>query len=370
MSVSSTGTNALDAISASYQPYEQTTEETEDALGRDAFLTMLVAQLENQDPLNPMDGTDFSAQLAQYSQLEQLMNLNESMESLISALEGTSGKDPMEYIGMEVTGTADTMTVDEGTVSGGFYNLTEPADVAVTITDADGSVVRTLYPGQQEAGAYLVSWDGTDASGDAVADGTYSYTVMADYGSGYETLSASLSGTVEGVAYNNGKAYLVVQGILLDPDAVTSATNLSETAATGLATSPAAYLGQSISSTAPIVLVEDGAVSGSGLSFELDTQSDAVISVYDAYDELVRTIEIDADDTAAGENAVVWDGLSDNGYQVQDGMYYYTVSADDGSASTPVSGEVSAVKTVNGSPYLVLADSGRLVSVSNVTEIF
>ena len=85
MTVSSTGNSSLDSITSSYQSTETEKSETADALGKDDFLTMLVAQLENQDPLNPMDGTDFSAQLAQFSQLEQLMNLNTSMETLASS---------------------------------------------------------------------------------------------------------------------------------------------------------------------------------------------------------------------------------------------------------------------------------------------
>jgi len=84
MTVSSTNNSALENISSSYQSNEKNKTEKEDALGRDTFLTMLVAQLQNQDPLNPMDGTDFSAQLAQFSQLEQLINLNESMETVPS----------------------------------------------------------------------------------------------------------------------------------------------------------------------------------------------------------------------------------------------------------------------------------------------
>ena len=82
MTISSTGNSSLDKITGSYQSSDTEKTSKEDALGRDAFLTMLVAQLQNQDPLNPMDGTDFSAQLAQFSQLEQLINLNDSMDNL------------------------------------------------------------------------------------------------------------------------------------------------------------------------------------------------------------------------------------------------------------------------------------------------
>ena len=369
MTVSSTGNSSLDAISSSYQTSVQEQNQTEDALGRDAFLTMLVAQLENQDPLNPMDGTDFSAQLAQFSQLEQLMNLNDTLETLAVSLTKNTEENAMDYLGKQVTGTVDTMNVDDGTVTGGFYNLAQSSDVMVTITDASGTIVKTLYEGQQESGSHIISWDGTNSSGEAVSDGSYNYTVLANTGSGYEEVPSTVTGTVEGITYNNGKGYLVVQGIVLDPDSVTSVIDTVETSESGSADSIVSYLGRTISSTAPIVLVEDGAVSGSDLGFELESSEEVSINIYDAYDELVRTITVSAEDTTGGENLVHWDALADSGYQVSDGMYYYTVKTDDGYAKTPVSEEVSGIKYLNGSQYLVLNDSGRLVSVSKVTQV-
>ena len=98
MSVISTGNSSLDQITSSYQSYEKDKTEKEDTLGMDAFLTMLVAQLQNQDPLNPMEGSDFSAQLAQFSQLEQLINLNGTMESLGTSFGQNSEGDVLGYI--------------------------------------------------------------------------------------------------------------------------------------------------------------------------------------------------------------------------------------------------------------------------------
>ncbi len=366
MTISSTGNSSLEKITNSYQSSDTEKTNKEDALGRDAFLTMLVAQLENQDPLNPMDGTDFSAQLAQFSQLEQLINLNDSMDSLAASFGENSEGDAMTYIGKQVTGNVDTMTVDEGAVSGGFYSLSKAADVMVSITDADGKTVKTLYPGQQATGSHLISWDGTDNNGDAVEDGNYTYTVLANTGSGYAEVPSSITGTVSGVAYNNGKAYLVVQGILLDLKSVTAVSN---TDTSGGSESALSYLGKTVTSNSPIVLVEDGDVSGDELNFKLDAKNDVTINIYDVYDELVKTITVSADDTVAGENKVEWNGMSDSGYKVEDGLYYYAVKADSNYAKTPVSEEVSGIKYVNGGQYLVMKDSGRLVSLSTITGI-
>ncbi len=369
MSVSSTGNRSLDNITNSYQSNDKEKSEKNDALGQDAFLTMLVAQLQNQDPLNPMDGTDFSAQLAEFSQLEQLMNLNETMESLTSTLSENSDEDAVSYIGKQITGNVDVMNVEEGTVSGGFYNLSQPADVMINITDANGNTVKTLYPGQMSAGSHLIKWDGTDNNRDAVEDGTYKYTVMANSGRGFEEIPATITGEVDGVAYNNGTSYLVVQGILVDPKSLLSVVDIEKDTPDSV-DSAMAYLGRTISSDAPIVLVEDEAVSGGDFNFNLDKEENVTIRIFDAHDNLVKIVDLKAEDTSSGENSYAWDGMSDSGHKAPDGLYYYTVRTDSGFIPTPVSEEVSGIKTVHGTQYLVLSESGRLVAPSKVTEIY
>ncbi len=98
MTVSSSWNASLDNIVSGYQSTTAEKSEKDDALGMDAFLTMLVAQLQSQDPLNPMEGSDFSAQLAQFSQLEQLMGLNDSMEALTTSFASDSEKDLVDYV--------------------------------------------------------------------------------------------------------------------------------------------------------------------------------------------------------------------------------------------------------------------------------
>lgn len=369
MTISSTGSSSLDNIANSYQSSDSEKAKKEKALGKDSFLTMLVAQLQNQDPLNPMDGTDFSAQLAQFSQLEQLINLNDSMDGLAKAYAEKSEGDAVAYIGKDVTGKVDTMTVSSGTVSGGFYNLTQLADIMVTITDADGKTVKTLFQGQQTAGSHIISWDGTDNGGKAVEDGSYKYSVMANTGSGYVEVPSTVTGNVDGVTYNNGKPYLVVQGVLLDTNSVTSVSNLSDGNDSGNPDSALGYIGKTVSSNAPIVLVEDGLVSGEEFDFTLDTPKAVTIKVYDSMDRVVRTITLPSSETAGGANKVEWDGIADSGSKVPDGLYYYTVKTDSGYVKTPVSGEVSGIKYVNGSQYLVMKDTGRLVSKNTLTGI-
>ena len=369
MAVNSTGSSSLDQITTSYQSNATQTSQTEDALGLDSFLTMLVAQLENQDPLNPMDGTDFSAQLAQFSQLEQLINLNSTMENMAEAFNQNSEGDVVSLVGKQVTADVDVMNVDSGIVSGGFYNLTQPANVMVTISDAEGKTVKTLFEGQQASGSHVISWDGTDNSGNSVESGSYKYTVLANTGSGYVEVPSSVTGTVDGITYNNGKAYLVVQGVLVDPSSLTAVSGQGQQDEAGEVDSTLDYLGKTISSNSPIILVDEGSVQGNELTFDLNKQEPVTINIYDAYDELVKTITLPSDETSSGTNSIAWDGVTNSGYHAANGLYYYTVKGEDGFASISVSDEVNGIKYMNNSQYLVLEDSGRLVALSGITGI-
>ncbi len=367
MAITSTGNAPLDALTNSYQTNDNEKAEREDALGTDAFLTMLVAQLQNQDPLNPMDGTDFSAQLAQFSQLEQLMNLNDSMDNLAGSFSTGSERDLMSYLGKQVSGNVDSMQVENGAVSGGFFNLPQNAEVIINITDADGKTIKTLHEGTQASGAHLVEWDGTDDDGKAVDDGTYKYSVLANTGSGYEELPTNVTGTVEGVAYSNGNPYLVVQGVLIDPDSLTSVYNADDNNQD--VESVMSYLGRTISSDKPILSIEKGVLSGQDIGFTLEQQEAATIKIYDPFDNLVQTLTLDEETSATGENTVLWNATNENGYAVDDGLYYYTVQSASGTAKTAVSEEVSGIKYANGSQYLELKDTGRLVAISSITAV-
>ncbi len=366
MAVDSTSSSTLSSISSSY--VSTTAEDTEDSeyLGKEDFLALLVAQLQNQDPLDPSEGTDFATELAEYSQLEQLMNLNENIETLVTTLSSTTDGDATDYLGKTVTGNVNTMDVSDGEVTSGFYNLAQAAEVIVDIYDADGSTVTRLYLGQEEAGGQLIAWDGTDSDGNAVEDGTYTYTVLADYGSGFEEVETSVTGTVDGVVENNGKTYLVVQGVLVALENLTAVTESNTTDSESLLD----YLGLEVTTNAPIILVEDGAVYGEELSFTLDTVEDVTVRIYDPYDELVETITISADDLSTGKNSVYWDAVAENGYAVSDGLYYYTVMTDSGEyADTIESGTAGAILNVNSSQYLKLDETGRLVALTAITKV-
>ncbi len=219
----------VNALSSNYQGidslftgHEKKVEEKKDPLGREAFLTMLVAQLRHQDPLNPMEGTDFTAQLAQFSTLEQQFTTNDSLEAILNALNAKNDENLIDFIGKNVQGEANTLIMKNGNVSGGSYTVEDDAEVMIAVYNSEGFEIRSIFEGQKGQGTYQVNWDGKDNSGREVLDGTYTYEVVAvnELG-GLVSSSTAIEGLVNGVIAKDGRQYLEVDDRLLDPNTVT-----------------------------------------------------------------------------------------------------------------------------------------------------
>ncbi|MBI9087735.1 MAG: hypothetical protein JEZ12_00800 [Desulfobacterium sp.] len=366
MAVTAAGNSSLDALSNSYKSKES--EKEEDVLGRDAFLTMLVAQLKNQDPLNPMEGSDFSAQLAQFSQLEQLMNLNDTMESMKKAEGSGSQSNITDYVGKMVTGEVDSIEVVDETPFGGLYNITKSADVMVKIYDKDGKEVRTLYPGQKDPGTYDLGWDGKDNAGQKVTDGSYKYTVLANDGSGFAAIPTSVTGTVESIVYNEGKAYLKVQGILVDPASLVQVGNAVEVEKP--TESPVDYLGRKITTSHPLISYDGSAEEAAKVKFEVPEKAEVILRIFDKSGQQIQSIKVPKDEVKVGEeNEVTWDGKDSRGKTVAEGLYSYAITSGSGTVDVSMSENVSEIKVINGTQFLALGDTGFLSTVGSITNV-
>ncbi len=204
-----------------------------DTLGKDAFLTMMVAQLKNQDPLSPMEGTDFTAQLAQFSNLEQQITTNTNLENILSALQSSSEETNLfNYMGKNITSDGNPVTVEGGDiVSGGGFSLEEASTIDVVVYNQEGTAVRVLSSGSEllDEGTYNIDWDGKDQNGFPVLNGEYTYDVIAKNAEGdYTTVSTSTSGMVTGISSAGGKTYLVVDGDRIDPASVDAISIVDE----------------------------------------------------------------------------------------------------------------------------------------------
>lgn len=181
-----------------------------DSVNFDTFLTLLVTQLKNQDPLNPMDGTQFTSQMAQFSQLEQQQKSNAYLEELLAQRDYGQQALASSYLGKEVLGPGDMLIKDESTEGFG-YTISETAKtVDIEIVDENGSVVRTIT-GDGTVGSHIAGWDGKDDSGADVADGVFTLRVKAYDADGNSVDSQALTfGKVASVLNDSTSSYVLL----------------------------------------------------------------------------------------------------------------------------------------------------------------
>lgn len=178
----------------------------------DQFLTLFIAQMKNQDPLNPLDSAEFTSQLAQFTSVEQLYGMNDSLGEIKDTLNNQGNQqDVLGYIGRTVKTDDNTMQVDGGVIQPGAFDMAGSGEVTVHVYDGQGLNVRTLYLGRQDKGEHEINWDGRDDKGDMVGNGTYTFEVSARDGSGnFIPVDTLISGKVTGVRYKNGQPYLMI----------------------------------------------------------------------------------------------------------------------------------------------------------------
>jgi len=171
------------------------------AMGKEAFLTLLVTQLKNQNPLSPQDNGAFVAQLAQFSSLEGINNLNDSVKAISSNVTSSQALQASSLVGRSVVTQTDKTLVDTSkSMTGSVAVKNAVGNVTVKITDKDGNTVRTIEMGPQAVGSQNFIWDGKNDKGEVVASGTYTFkaTTKDDKGASID-LATSLPATVTSV---------------------------------------------------------------------------------------------------------------------------------------------------------------------------
>jgi len=210
MSVDYSGVSAgiIGRAESEFQSQKATGNST---LGKDAFLTLLVAQMKYQDPMNPTSDKEFLAQLAQFTSLEQLTNINTGIEKLTTATNQQQMFSAAGFIGKEVKAEGDSLSKTGDTVSKLFYTLPEAASkVTINLLDANGNIVRTVDQGAKAAGEQNYAWDGEDWLGNEQPDGIYFAGISAVKADGTSMLvSTTVTGVVAGVSTDSSGGYLL-----------------------------------------------------------------------------------------------------------------------------------------------------------------
>lgn len=183
-------------------------------LGKDAFLNLLVTQLQNQDPLNPQKNEEFVAQLAQFSSVEQLTNANDALASLYLAMSSMNNASMTQLLGKEVTAYGDTFHYDgEGGQTLEWEASGDASGATLVITDDSGKVVYTEDLGAINAGRGSVDWDGATIAGLA-EEGEYTFSVTAR-GEGSESVEIQtlVTGEIDGMDFSSGSPVPSIQGV-------------------------------------------------------------------------------------------------------------------------------------------------------------
>lgn len=177
---------------------------------QERFLKLLVTQMQNQDPLSPMDNAEVTSQMAQISTVSGIDKLNSTLEKLVSDSDARRSFEAANMIGRSVLVPGADMQLENHTGIGGF-ELTEPADkLVVTIKDSAGIAVRDIDLGAQPAGVGTFAWDGLANNGNAAADGQYSFALKAMRGNKEVSASTLAFGSVSSAQADKDGALLEV----------------------------------------------------------------------------------------------------------------------------------------------------------------
>lgn len=180
-------------------------------LGRDAFLNLLITQLQNQDPLDPTDSVEFTAQLAQFSSLEQLGSVNDNLKLLQTFQASINNSQAVSLIGKEITASGNSLHHVDGQPSGCVFKLDgDAAQVMVSIYDHTGGYVTSFESQNLATGLHTLYWDGSDQYGNTAPAGNYSFEVLAADAAGQNIQSTTFfSGNVSKVIFDNNTTYVI-----------------------------------------------------------------------------------------------------------------------------------------------------------------
>lgn len=178
------------------------------------FLTLLTAQMKNQDPTAPMDSTQFMSQLVQMTGVEQQLNTNDLLKQLVTNT-GSNVSNAVDLIGKQVRATSADANLSNGQAKWTYSLPADAADVKIEVLDSNGVSVRTIAAtaDQMKAGEHAFTWDGKDMLGSAMPDGKYSLRISAIDGGGAKIDTTTyVEGPVTAIELLNGQSMITING--------------------------------------------------------------------------------------------------------------------------------------------------------------
>ena len=188
----------------------------------DTFLELLITQLKNQNPLEPMDTNQFTQQLVQFTSVEQQLKTNEFLQAMLQSTQNATNSNAVTYVGKTVTASGATTELRNGKASW-IFKLDKPAENStVTIKDQNGNVVYTEKLALK-AGTDELVWDGTRSDGNKLTSGQFTITIDArDSNGAYIPATTELMGVVEAVDLSGPEPQLIIAGLRIPLSGITS----------------------------------------------------------------------------------------------------------------------------------------------------
>jgi flagellar basal-body rod modification protein FlgD len=210
----------VDSVTASSLAQDvASTQKTSQKLSQDFddFLVLLTTQMQNQDPLSPMDSTEFTNQLVGFSQVEQQINQNEKLEQMLSLQLSSMSTIALDYVGMEVSYIGNSAHYNgEDPVAIRYVINGDAVDAKLRVLDEKGNIVKTIK--LDTTGDNDVIWDGTNDEGNAIDAGNYTFRVDAlDSDDGAVQVSTAVPGEVVGIEAQDGIVQLLLEGDYIIP---------------------------------------------------------------------------------------------------------------------------------------------------------
>jgi flagellar basal-body rod modification protein FlgD len=193
----------------------------------DTFLQLLTTQLQNQNPLDPLDTNQFTQQLVEFAGVEQQINMNTNLQTLISMQQTSEATSALQLVGSTVTISGNSATLSNATSTPATWSLNAPtpATANITITSSAGTTVYTTTQ-SLNAGSQNFTWNGKGNNGQTWPDGTYTLSISATGANGQAvTVSSQVQGVVSAVNTSTNPPTLTVGGQSVQLSQITSVTH-------------------------------------------------------------------------------------------------------------------------------------------------
>jgi flagellar basal-body rod modification protein FlgD len=223
---------AIEAVSSSSTTASKSTSRHTLASNFETFLTLLTTQLQNQNPLEPLDTNQFTQQLVAFAGVEQQLRTNENLESLLKLSQAAHNVTALGFVGAQVTAEGSTTELRDG-LAVWYLTTTAPAQANISILDGNGSTVYTETK-TLDSGTQAYQWNGRTSTGTIAPAGSYKIVVTATDASGQATtVQTSFSGVVDQVDVSGDEPLLLIGATLITMDQIRSVQRARTADSTG-----------------------------------------------------------------------------------------------------------------------------------------